>query len=456
MASDVFISYSWADQAAAEQVERALLDAKIEVWRDRNRGRAGQNITDEIAAAIDGCRAIVWLVSSSSVESMWVRRELVYATDSSKLIIPVLLSSDALEHMPGGLRMLFPHILYVDLEEQGLDDGFEAIIKSIEMDGVESERVESRQGDRITTSTVEQIGAVATPQGLDLLPIDVNSPLIIGFAIDVSGSMIQVMETESAGQTNRLEGVLDSIRDLGKRYRMHSASQEVASSSKLARLFAYGFGFADRAAKYGKLGPLAKRFVKDAPPIPSQIFHGSVRDLLEIAEVDSHTLSLEELDAQWEAIQERVWEQRVDLGGKTMMREVLKAVADRFNSEFTSYDGIPHSALFLASDGESKDGSPLDACDEIASSGTVILSCYLTDQDIAEPKRLFSRPQPNWPKGAETLFRCSSTLEEDSVLLPLLREKGWSATEGDRLFVQLNQSELLSEFVSFVLDVGVS
>ncbi|MDP9121696.1 MAG: hypothetical protein M3O15_10085 [Acidobacteriota bacterium] len=45
-------------------------------------------------------------------------------------------------------------------------------------------------------------------------------------------------------------------------------------------------------------------------------------------------------------------------------------------------------------------------------------------------------------------------LEEDSLLLPVLREKGWAATEGDRLFVQLNQSTLVSEFVSFVLDLA--
>ena len=51
--------------------------------------------------------------------------------------------------------------------------------------------------------------------------------------------------------------------------------------TELTKLFAYGFGFADRAAKYGKLGGLAQRFMKEAPPIPSQVFRGAVRDLLE-------------------------------------------------------------------------------------------------------------------------------------------------------------------------------
>jgi hypothetical protein len=52
------------------------------------------------------------------------------------------------------------------------------------------------------------------------------------------------------------------------------------------------------------------------------------------------------------------------------------------------------------------------------------------------------------------LFRYSSVLEEDSLLLPVIREKGWAAAEGDRLLVQLNQSALVSEFVSFILDLA--
>jgi hypothetical protein len=136
------------------------------------------------------------------------------------------------------------------------------------------------------------------------------------------------------------------------------------------------------------------------------------------------------------------------------MSAAVESVADRFTTEFAAYAGTPHSALLLASDGESKDGNPVEACRKIASRGTIIFSCYLTEQDIAEPRRLYAWPELDWPKGAVTLFRCSSVLEEDSLVLPLLREKGWSVAEGDRLFVQLNQSGLISEFVSFVLGLA--
>jgi hypothetical protein len=83
-----------------------------------------------------------------------------------------------------------------------------------------------------------------------------------------------------------------------------------------------------------------------------------------------------------------------------------------------------------------------------------VASRLVTDTDVAAPRRLYARPQPGWPEGAVTLFRCSSVLGEDSLLLRVLRGKGWTAAEGDRLFLQLSQSALVAEFLSAVLDLG--
>jgi hypothetical protein len=462
MHCDVFISYFRTDLAAAERLERALSAAGLAAWRDKNEIRPGDSFPDDIAAAIDSCFAVVWLASAASVQSTWVRRELAYATDAKKLIVPVHLNREALDQMPPGLRLLFPHIDYVSLEEQDWDRGLTAVVRSLREAGVRAGRLTLSEPPEVCGSNVppavgewpDEVGAVETPAGLDLLPIDARSPLVLGVAIDVSGSMQTAIQNDAGGQKNRLEGVLDAVRDLARRYRAESASPEFADKRDLAKVFAFGFGFADRAAKFGRLGGLAQRFMKDAPPIPSQVFRGAVRDLLEVAGVEPHTLSLKEIDSRWSLIEGRLWEQRIDLFGTTQMRAALETVVERFAAEFTPQAGTPHSVLFLVSDGESKDGSPLEACRKIARRGTVILSCYLTGQDVAEPRRLYARPQPGWPEGAVTLFRCSSILEEDSLLLQVLREKGWAAADGDRLFVQLNQSALVSEFVSFVLDLA--
>jgi hypothetical protein len=462
MHCDVFISYSRADLAAAERLERALSAAGLAPWRDKNEIRPGDSFPDDIAAAIDSCFAVVWLASTVSVHSTWVRRELAYATDARKLIVPVHLNREALDQMPPGLRLLFPHIDYVNLEEQDWDMGLAAVVRSLREASVQTRRPTLAEAQEVGGSDVspalsewpDEVATVERPTGLDLLPIDEHSPLVLGVVIDVSGSMQMAIQNDAGGEKNRLEGVLDAVRDLARRYRAESASPELADKRDLAKLFAYGFGFADRAAKYGKLGALAQRFLKDAPPIPSQIFHGPVRDLLEVAGLEPHTLSLKDIESRWSEIESRLWEQRIDLFGATQMRAAMEKVEERYAVEFTPQASTPHSALLLVSDGESKDGSPLEACRKIAQRGTVILACYLTGQDIAEPRRLYARPQPGWPEGAVTLFRCSSVLEEDSLLLPVLREKGWAAAEGDRLFVQLNQSALVSEFVSFVLDLA--
>ncbi len=464
MHCDVFISYSRADLAVAERLELALSPAGMAVWRDKNEIRPGDSFPDDIASAIDACFAVVWLASAASVQSTWVRRELAYATDARKLVVPVHLNREALVQMPPGLRLLFPHIDYVNLEEQDWDRGVAAVVRSLRETGVRAGRLTPSEPPVVCGSAQppaardwpDQIGAVETPGSLNLLPIDERSPLLLGAAIDVSGSMLSAIHNDAGAEKNRLEVVLDAIRDLARRYRAESASPDVAGARELAKMFAYGFGFADRAAKYGKLGALAQRFMKHAPPMPSRIFRGAVRDLLDVAGVEPRTLSLTEIDSRWSLIEERLWEQRIDLFGSTQMRSAMEAVAARFAAEFAAQAGTPHSALFLVSDGESKDGNPLEACREIARRGTVCLSCFLTGKDIAEPRRLYARPQPGWPEGAVTLFRCSSVLEEDSLLLPVLREKGWAAAEGDRLFVQLNQSALVSEFVSFVLDLALA
>src|SRR5262249_18824134 len=131
MQCEVFITYSREDLAVAERLERDLSAAGLSAWRDKNEIRPGDSFPDDIAAAIDTCFAVVWLASATSAQSTWVRRELAYATDARKLIVPVHLNREVRVQMPPGLRLLFPHIDYVNLEEQDWDRGVAAIIRSL-------------------------------------------------------------------------------------------------------------------------------------------------------------------------------------------------------------------------------------------------------------------------------------------------------------------------------------
>lgn len=233
-------------------------------------------------------------------------------------------------------------------------------------------------------------------------------PAVLGLALDVSGSMQLVLRSDAAEQTSRLQGVLSAVRGLALLYRGKGLAPEVEAALPLVRLFALGIGFADRAAQYGKLGALLGRLSKDAPPVPARVFSGGVRDLFSLAGLEVDALSPGDLDRRWPQIEASLWEQRIDLFGSTCLREALAVAEQRFTAEFNHDRGTPHSALAIVSDGDSKDGSPLAACQRLAQRGTVILCCFLTSEDMAEAKRLYAQPQPGWPPGALALFRCSS------------------------------------------------
>ncbi len=131
MRFDVVISYAREDFAEAERVERTLAAEGLVVFRDVNRVQPGERFPDKVAQAIDSCEAVVWLGSAASLKSKWVERELDYATEAEKPIIPLYLNREVREHTPGRLRILFPHVAYVDLEESGWDEGVAAVVRGL-------------------------------------------------------------------------------------------------------------------------------------------------------------------------------------------------------------------------------------------------------------------------------------------------------------------------------------
>jgi hypothetical protein len=138
--------------------------------------------------------------------------------------------------------------------------------------------------------------------------------------------------------------------------------------------------------------------------------------------------------------------------GATPMAEGLRAVSERFASERSSQTWFPQAVLFFLSDGEPDDASPVPAlAKELKAANVVVVSCYVTSADIAKPRTLYAAKQDNWPAGARLMFDCASVLEEGSTFFAFARERGWQAPAGARLFAQVNQSEVLQEFLQFAL-----
>jgi len=137
--------------------------------------------------------------------------------------------------------------------------------------------------------------------------------------------------------------------------------------------------------------------------------------------------------------------------GETPMKGTMEAIQARFKRELArlSEDTVP--ILFILSDGAPTDGDPLPIAESLKTEGVTIVSCLITDQDLIYPRRLFDERQPNWTQEAILMYNMASSLEEDSVFAGSLKELGWTVPTKSKMFVQVNHSEILDEFIQIVL-----
>ncbi|WP_329333374.1 toll/interleukin-1 receptor domain-containing protein [Streptomyces sp. NBC_00663] len=76
----VFVSYSYADQTAAQQVADHLADCGMQVRKEDESSLLGQPLEEVLPARIADCEVFVQLVTRTSAVSAWVRREFEWAT----------------------------------------------------------------------------------------------------------------------------------------------------------------------------------------------------------------------------------------------------------------------------------------------------------------------------------------------------------------------------------------
>jgi hypothetical protein len=92
-----FISYSRDDRAYVEKLAAHLTAMGIPIWYDY-RLVAGEIFDEEIERRIGDCAAFLVVLSPRSVDSQWVGREITYADDLHKQLIPLLL--EPVDHSP--------------------------------------------------------------------------------------------------------------------------------------------------------------------------------------------------------------------------------------------------------------------------------------------------------------------------------------------------------------------
>jgi hypothetical protein len=84
----LFVSHVTEDRAAALQVVDELERRGVRCWIAPRNVRPGGTFDDDIADAIESCRAMLLIFSSQCNESEYIRREITVAGNANKLIIP--------------------------------------------------------------------------------------------------------------------------------------------------------------------------------------------------------------------------------------------------------------------------------------------------------------------------------------------------------------------------------
>jgi TIR domain len=111
----MFISYSRKDQIIIDTLSEELQDLGLKVWIDRSGIRGGHQWRVEIVNAIRDCDVFLLCMSSASVASDNVRRELDIAASERKKIIPLRLEK---VQFPAEWQYQLAGIQWIDYEDR--------------------------------------------------------------------------------------------------------------------------------------------------------------------------------------------------------------------------------------------------------------------------------------------------------------------------------------------------
>ena len=115
-AHDVFISYSRDDKTLVMPlVERINREANTNCWIDLTGIESGAKFERKIMEAINASKIVLFMLSDSSLQSAWTEREVYYAEDENKRIIPVLVNGNKLR---GWFKFHFGNVDYIDIRSE--------------------------------------------------------------------------------------------------------------------------------------------------------------------------------------------------------------------------------------------------------------------------------------------------------------------------------------------------
>jgi hypothetical protein len=79
--------------------------------------------------------------------------------------------------------------------------------------------------------------------------------------------------------------------------------------------------------------------------------------------------------------------------------------------------------------------------------GVTVVSCFVTNTDIADPRTLVGSRNGRWSAGAILMWNAASELDLKSHFAEYIAANGWKVESGAKLFLQANHSTVITEFI---------
>ena len=117
---DVFISYSREDSEEVGKICAELDALGISYWIDRNiKGSA--NFLHEITKYISQCKVLLFVASKASAESQWTQKEVLFAINRNKTILPYRIGDFTFES-DMELEFVFSNVQWIEDRETLMND----------------------------------------------------------------------------------------------------------------------------------------------------------------------------------------------------------------------------------------------------------------------------------------------------------------------------------------------
>lgn len=124
---EAFLSHSSQDQKFVVALAEELRRHGVPVWYSQTNILGAQQWHDEIGAALRRCDWFLLVLSPHSVESMWVKRELLFALQQDRFadrIVPILLQPCGFDR----LSWVLPSFQFVGFGES-FEEGCRALLR---------------------------------------------------------------------------------------------------------------------------------------------------------------------------------------------------------------------------------------------------------------------------------------------------------------------------------------